>query len=1179
MSVRRLLTRCAPALAVLLVAVPAASAFGSAPTRAGVCTAFATKTWDGGAGTNSWSAAANWAPDGIPGQSDLVCIPASTGLTVTYASGTTSIASLESDGPLQVSGGTLNITSRARPSQLRNLKLLGGTIGGSADLLVVPGGHVLWAGGSISSVETNPGTLTISGPKGSLPGASLTISSSTSVTLGGARVLRNQGTTTWSSGDVDAQATASGHPQTTFDNEGMFTVTNASDPDLRFQVSGSGFTYPRFVNEAGATVSQTADSGGHTWFSTGTENYGSVDVDGGLLMMGGAFNMSPPVDTGSYSAAPGTTLYVAGRRTVAGSISAPSATVELAQDTITGSYSAETTKILDDTRFDAAPQLMRRLRIESFATLDLDVNEVFVDDVVLNHEYAVLGGRANIIIPPGGTVNCLDGTIDTSAQSPGTLVLAGPAGDTPGAVFEVHGLCGLDDSRRLANHGILHVFSYGSLTERGDPPVPQIANDGAILLDGGSIWGTVENAPGGTVQSTQPGQHISQIQGRFENDGTVNVVNGRLDVGYSGSVQVVDGGDYFAAPGTTLGLNGPRIVNGDVSATGADVNVWSGTEVIHGRFESDLLATHNPLTSVSFDNPDTTVNAVSVEGTLDFNIPSITVQQLDSVLGGTLGGTGEVILPPGGVANLARGRLTGALFVVSAGSESTPAARLNLGAANVDSGFVLKNYGDVELTGGIIQLSGTGTAIENYAEMNNVGTASATSIWGSASTTFHNFAGGELIDDATTPFEIQSPFINDGLFDVQAGTLELRGSSSAVSAGAFVAHPAATLRFASPNATLASGASVVDDGRVEVSSGSLYLDPGVPVQGTGALEVSAGNATLSGVYGMATTDVSGGSLTLNGASQTGELDLSGGVLGGTGTLELQEAGSSWTAGRMADAGTTRIAPGATLAIGGSGTKILAGGRTLENEGSVTWAGTSVGSDQGATILNDSGALVDMQGNSQMHVVAGPPATLTNAAGATLRKSGGNTEALFEADFENAGSAEFAVASIRFTSPAGIANSGTMTVDAGATVRSTGAIQNDGVLAGDGTIAADVVSPGEVRPGDSPGILTVSGGYSQATAGRLRIDIAGTDPGTGYDRLVVTGTAALEGTLTIDTASGFEPVLGTTFEILDGARSGQFSSVEGSELPSGFVYRVYYDDAAVRLVVEQSSRPAASRGTG
>jgi len=271
---------------------------------------------------------------------------------------------------------------------------------------------------------------------------------------------------------------------------------------------------------------------------------------------------------------------------------------------------------------------------------------------------------------------------------------------------------------------------------------------------------------------------------------------------------------------------------------------------------------------------------------------------------------------------------------------------------------------------------------------------------------------------------------------------------------------------------------------------------------------------------------------------------------------------------MADAGVTRIAPGATLAIAGSGTKILAGGRTLDNEGSVTWAGTPIGSDQGAAILNDVGGLIDMQGNSQMYVVAGPRPTFRNAAGATLRKSGGNTEALFDADFENDGSADFAAASIRFASPAGVLNAGTLTVERGATVRSTAGVQNEGVLGGDGTIGADVVSPGEVRPGGSPGILTLSGSYAQPAAGRLRIDIAGTDPGTGYDRLVAAGPSTLDGTLTIDTAPGFFPPVGTTFEILHSPRSGEFASVEGADLPGGLVYHVYYDDAAVRLVVEQ-----------
>ncbi len=37
---------------------------------AGDCTV----NWDGGALTTSWHDAANWAPDGVPGSGDVVCI-------------------------------------------------------------------------------------------------------------------------------------------------------------------------------------------------------------------------------------------------------------------------------------------------------------------------------------------------------------------------------------------------------------------------------------------------------------------------------------------------------------------------------------------------------------------------------------------------------------------------------------------------------------------------------------------------------------------------------------------------------------------------------------------------------------------------------------------------------------------------------------------------------------------------------------------------------------------------------------------------------------------------------------------------------------------------------------------------------------------------------------------------
>src|SRR3981189_2139703 len=69
-----------------------------------------TKTWNHGALTDNFTDAANWAPVGVPGASDHVCVPTSGGGTqVVYASGTTTIASIQhsagGDLPLVITGG------------------------------------------------------------------------------------------------------------------------------------------------------------------------------------------------------------------------------------------------------------------------------------------------------------------------------------------------------------------------------------------------------------------------------------------------------------------------------------------------------------------------------------------------------------------------------------------------------------------------------------------------------------------------------------------------------------------------------------------------------------------------------------------------------------------------------------------------------------------------------------------------------------------------------------------------------------------------------------------------------------------------------------------------------------------------------------------------------------------
>ena len=56
-------------------------------------------------------------------------------------------------------------------------------------------------------------------------------------------------------------------------------------------------------------------------------------------------------------------------------------------------------------------------------------------------------------------------------------------------------------------------------------------------------------------------------------------------------------------------------------------------------------------------------------------------------------------------------------------------------------------------------------------------------------------------------------------------------------------------------------------------------------------------------------------------------------------------------------------------------------------------------------------------------------------------------------------------------------------------------QNSGLVQGTGTIqAGNLINTGTVHPGDSPGILTVAGNYSQMSSGHLDIQIGGAKPG-------------------------------------------------------------------------------------
>jgi T5SS/PEP-CTERM-associated repeat protein len=163
--------------------------------------------------------------------------------------------------------------------------------------------------------------------------------------------------------------------------------------------------------------------------------------------------------------------------------------------------------------------------------------------------------------------------------------------------------------------------------------------------------------------------------------------------------------------------------------------------------------------------------------------------------------------------------------------------------------------------------------------------------------------------------------------------------------------------------------------------------------------------------------------------------------------------------------------------------------------------------------------------------------------------------------------------------------GTVELDGG--IVSTGSLElAGGLLAGTGTISVDgqFTNAGTVAPGLSAGVLTVSsnffygGNYVQEPAGKLAIEIGGTNSAE-FDRLIIAdGSATLHGTLAVSLidplggTSPFQPSAGDSFKFLTAAAGGlgtaTFDNYVLPRLPGGLYMGALfnYDDASVSLVV-------------
>ena len=116
--------------------------------------------------------------------------------------------------------------------------------------------------------------------------------------------------------------------------------------------------------------------------------------------------------------------------------------------------------------------------------------------------------------------------------------------------------------------------------------------------------------------------------------------------------------------------------------------------------------------------------------------------------------------------------------------------------------------------------------------------------------------------------------------------------------------------------------------------------------------------------------------------------------------------------------------------------------------------------------------------------------------------------------------------------------------------------------------------GTLAPGMSTAISSISQDFSQ-TSGGLQIELGGTTAGTGFDKLMVGGSALLAGFLEVQLVNGFNPSLAQSFQILTsgGGIAGMFLDHVLPTLSGGLSWQLIYRTNGVTLTVgpaEQST---------
>jgi len=299
---------------------------------------------------------------------------------------------------------------------------------------------------------------------------------------------------------------------------------------------------------------------------------------------------------------------------------------------------------------------------------------------------------------------------------------------------------------------------------------------------------------------------------------------------------------------------------------------------------------------------------------------------------------------------------------------------------------------------------------------------------------------------------VNIPFDNSGVLAVQSGALTLTNGGS--STGKFTTDAGAALQFGGGAHNLAASSSVSGGGVVEFRGGTTAVGGQYDV--TGSTAISGGSASFSGAVSNigSLLTVTGGAASFNSIPvAVPVLDLSGGEMDGSATVSVNTR-FDWTGGALKGQGTTDVAPGAMLNIGGSNAKSLAR-RAVNNSGKATWSGTgSISFGDGSSFNNQPNARFIAQ-NDAVFTWSGVTARPAfNNFGAFFKTVTTGITEFREVSFNNVGLVDLRSGTLSCTS--GFTQTAGSTNLNGGNLATTGVIDvQGGSLAGSGIINGDV----------------------------------------------------------------------------------------------------------------------------